>query len=149
MFSFYAFHFLTDLCGNKKCDNSQKELSHRFSQQRPPESVLGRSRCGSHRLSSSPDLRIIGFAWPSQVSPMTDFRLMQSLHAYSGGTVRELHTILYSSAGLLPLCRHSNGYLLTYSIAPKKKFVNQHKGLKFEIFCVMITQMAFAYIIVR
>ena len=34
---------------------------------------------------------------------MTDFRLMQHLHAYSGGTVRDLHTILYSPAGLLPL----------------------------------------------
>ena len=33
---------------------------------------------------------------------MTGFRPMQNLHAYSGGTVRELHTILYSSMELLP-----------------------------------------------
>ena len=55
---------------------------------------------------------------------MTDFRLQQSLHAYSGGTVRELHTILYSSTELLPPCGHSNGYSLAHSIAPKKLFVN-------------------------
>ena len=34
---------------------------------------------------------------------MTGFRLEQNLHAYSGGTVRDLHTILYSPMGLLPL----------------------------------------------
>ena len=33
---------------------------------------------------------------------MTDFRHMHSLHAYSGGTVRDFHTILYSPVGLLP-----------------------------------------------
>ncbi len=49
-----------------------------------------------HRLSSSPDWRFTGTAQPSQVSPMTDFRPMQSLRVYSGGTVRDLHTIIYS-----------------------------------------------------
>lgn len=34
---------------------------------------------------------------------MTDFRPQQNLHAYSGGTVRDSHTILYSPAELLPL----------------------------------------------
>ena len=34
---------------------------------------------------------------------MTDFRQAAVLRAYSGGTVRDFHTILYSSAGLLPL----------------------------------------------
>ena len=34
---------------------------------------------------------------------MTGFHLTQNLHAYSGGTVRDSHTILYSPLGLLPL----------------------------------------------
>jgi len=54
-------------------------------------------------LSSSPDLHIISSTWPSQFSPMTGFHLMWRLPAYSGGTVRELHTILYSPVELLPL----------------------------------------------
>ena len=33
---------------------------------------------------------------------MTGFRLMQNLHAYSGGTVRDSHPVFYSPAGLLP-----------------------------------------------
>ena len=33
---------------------------------------------------------------------MTDFRLMHSLHAHSGGTVRDLHPVIYSPAELLP-----------------------------------------------
>ena len=34
---------------------------------------------------------------------MTGFRLMQNLHAYSGGTVRDSHPVIYPPAGLLPL----------------------------------------------
>ena len=33
---------------------------------------------------------------------MTGFRLMQNLHAYSGGTVRDFHPVFYSPATLLP-----------------------------------------------
>ena len=33
---------------------------------------------------------------------MTGFRLMQNLHAYSGGTVRDSHPVFYSPAELLP-----------------------------------------------
>ena len=33
---------------------------------------------------------------------MTGFHLMQNLHAYSGGTVRDSHPVFYSPAGLLP-----------------------------------------------
>ena len=33
---------------------------------------------------------------------MTDFRQMHSLHAYSGGTVRDSHPVFYSPVGLLP-----------------------------------------------
>ena len=36
---------------------------------------------------------------------MTDFRLVLILRAYSGGTVRDLHPILYSPMELLPLPR--------------------------------------------
>ena len=35
-------------------------------------------------------------AQPSQVAPVTGFRLGHSLRAYSGGTVRDSHTIVYS-----------------------------------------------------
>ena len=34
---------------------------------------------------------------------MTGFRLVQNLHAYSGGTVRDSHPVPYSPAGRLPL----------------------------------------------
>ena len=33
---------------------------------------------------------------------MTGFRLTQNLHAYSGGTVRDSHPVIYSPAALLP-----------------------------------------------
>ena len=33
---------------------------------------------------------------------MTGFHQMQNLHAYSGGTVRDSHPVIYSPAGLLP-----------------------------------------------
>ena len=33
---------------------------------------------------------------------MTDFRQVWRLHAYSGGTVRDSHPVLYSPVGLLP-----------------------------------------------
>ena len=53
-------------------------------------------------LSSSSDLRILSSTQPSQVSPMTDFRPVWRLLAYSGGTVRDSHPVIYSPAGLLP-----------------------------------------------
>ena len=33
---------------------------------------------------------------------MTDFRQVWRLHAYSGGTVRDSHPVIYSPAGLSP-----------------------------------------------
>ena len=47
---------------------------------------------------------------------MTDFRQMHSLHAYSGGTVRDSHPVLYSPVGLLPRPQalKRNIYLRTY-----------------------------------
>jgi len=53
-------------------------------------------------LSRSPDLWIISIVRPSQISPMTGFRLAQHLPTYSGGTVRESHPVFYSPAALLP-----------------------------------------------
>ena len=53
-------------------------------------------------LSSSSDLRILSSTQPSQVSPMTDFRQVWRLHAYSGGTVRDSHPVFYSLVVLLP-----------------------------------------------
>ena len=53
-------------------------------------------------LSSSSDLRILSSTQPSQVSPMTDFRQVWCLHAYSGGTVRDSHPVFYSLVALLP-----------------------------------------------
>jgi len=33
---------------------------------------------------------------------MTGFRQIENLHAYSGGTVRDSHPVIYSPAALLP-----------------------------------------------
>lgn len=41
---------------------------------------------------------------------MTDFRLVCSLHAHSGGTVPDLHRIHYSPLSLIRYQRHSNIY---------------------------------------
>ena len=70
-----------------------------FPQQKSHRSVLA-DPCVFPHLSSSPDLRLISSAWPSQISPMTGFRQMQNLHAYSGGTVRDSHPVIYSPAVL-------------------------------------------------
>ena len=72
-----------------------------FPQQKSHRSVLA-DPCVFPHLSSSPDLRLISSAWPSQIAPMTGFRQMQNLHAYSGGTVRDSHPVSYSLAVLLP-----------------------------------------------
>lgn len=39
---------------------------------------------------------------------MADFHPVQNLIAYSGGTVRDFHTIPYSPLGLLPAAGHLN-----------------------------------------
>ena len=60
---------------------------------------------------------------------MTDFRLSAVLRAYSGGTVRDLHTILYSSVGLLPRPQTLKGInSLGNRIAPPACFVNRKIG---------------------
>ena len=85
----------------KKLRHSRKECRSRFSATKNTGSVLAEP-CAFPHLSSSPDLRITSCTKPSQVAPMTDFRQMHSLHAYSGGTVRDSHPVIYSPAGLSP-----------------------------------------------
>ena len=72
-----------------------------FPQQKTTGSVLADPSVFPH-LSSSSDLRILSSTQPSQVSPMTDFRQVWCLHAYSGGTVRDSHPVFYSLVVLLP-----------------------------------------------
>ena len=86
----------------KSCSNPTNRVAAAvFPQQKSHRSVLA-DPCVFPHLSSSPDLRLISSAWPSQISPMTGFRRMQNLHAYSGGTVRDSHPVFYSLVVLLP-----------------------------------------------
>ena len=86
----------------KSCSNPTNRVAAAvFPQQKSHRSVLA-DPCVFPHLSSSPDLRLISSAWPSQISPMTGFRQMQNLHAYSGGTVRDSHPVFYSLVVLLP-----------------------------------------------
>ena len=86
----------------KSCSNPTNRVAAAvFPQQKSHRSVLA-DPCVLPHLSSSSDLRILSSTQPSQVSPMTDFRQVWCLHAYSGGTVRDSHPVLYSPAGLLP-----------------------------------------------
>ena len=43
---------------------------------------------------------------------MTDFRLVDGLHAYSGGTVPDLHRIHYSLMQPERTAQHLNAYLV-------------------------------------
>ena len=95
-------HNIHLVCRKNTAATLQRAAAAVFLQQKTTGSVLADPSVFPH-LSSSPDLRIISSAQPSQVSPMTDFRQMQNLHAYSGGTVRDSHPVFYSSAELLPL----------------------------------------------
>ena len=90
-----------------------------FPQQKSHRSVLA-DPCVFPHLSSSSDLRILSSTQPSQVSPMTDFRQVWRLHAYSGGTVRDSHPVFYSLAALLPhpQALKRNIYLCRYYTRP-------------------------------
>ena len=106
----------------KSCSNPTNRVAAAvFPQQKTTGSVLADPRVFPH-LSSSPDLRINSSAWPSQVAPMTGFRLMQNLHAYSGGTVRESHPVFYSPVKLLPLTQ-----ALKRNIYLPHKYIRLHK----------------------
>ena len=86
----------------KSCSNPTNRVAAAvFPQQKTTGSVLADPSVLPH-LSSSSDLRILSSTQPSQVSPMTDFRQVWCLHAYSGGTVRDSHPVFYSLVVLLP-----------------------------------------------
>ena len=86
----------------KSCSNPTNRVAAAvFPQQKSTGSVLADPRVFPH-LSRSPDLWIISIVRPSQIYPMTGFRLAQHLPTYSGGTVRESHPVFYSPAALLP-----------------------------------------------
>ena len=56
---------------------------------------------------------------------MTGFRLAPSLHAYSGGTVRDSHPVFYSPAALLPHPQALKGNIYLHRmIALPVRFVN-------------------------
>jgi hypothetical protein len=109
IFSWLAAYFSGQSCvgggrlkHTKSCSNPTNRVAAAvFPQQKSHRSVLA-DPCVFPHLSSSPDLRLISSAWPSQISPMTGFRQMQNLHAYSGGTVRDSHPVFYSLVVLLP-----------------------------------------------
>ena len=90
-----------------------------FPQQKSHRPVLA-DPCVFPHLSSSSDLRILSSTQPSQVFPMTDFRQVWRLHAYSGGTVRDSHPVFYSLAVLLPhpQALKRNIYLCRYYTRP-------------------------------
>ena len=74
-------------------------------------------------MSRSPDLRIISLRTAfSGIFPMTDFRLVRGLHAYSGGTVPDLHRIHYSPLSLRRYQRHSNLYSIQSLCRRTKKY---------------------------
>ena len=72
-------------------------------------------------LSRSPDLRLTGrHTVFSGLRPMTDFRRVCGLRAYSGGTVPEFDRILYSPPGPRRTGRHSGRYCFSSLIIGKR-----------------------------
>ena len=55
---------------------------------------------------------------------MTGFRQIENLHAYSGGTVRDLHPVFYSPVGLLP-----------HPQALKRNIYLQHQYIRLHFKC--------------
>ena len=112
---------------SKKAAAPLKDAATVFPQQKLPRAVLAASVF--LHSSSSPDLRIVSPVQPSQISPMTGFRLAQSLHAYSGGTVRDLHPVFYSPTGLLLPPQALEQYIhYQYRIALSVAFVNCYRS---------------------
>ena len=79
----------------KKLQQSTKDCcSRNFCTQNTPTHPMHRGSAEFTHSSRSPDLRIISPRTAfSGKFPMTDFRHMRGLHAYSGGTVPESHRI--------------------------------------------------------
>ena len=84
----------------KKAAASIKMLQPYFCKQKH-HALLTRKNVSDAYLSRSPDLRILSCRTAFSGSlPMTDFRLVRRLHAYSGGTVPDLTRISYSPSAL-------------------------------------------------
>ena len=80
----------------KKAAASIKMLQPYFCKQKH-HALLTRKNVSDSHLSRSPDLRILSCRTAFSGSlPMTDFRLVRRLHAYSGGTVPDFNRISYS-----------------------------------------------------
>ena len=86
----------------QKLQQPYKESLQPFFRNKKPQNPYLQILVFLPHLSSSSDLRILSSTQPSQISPMTDFRQVWCLHAYSGGTVRDSHPVFYSPVGLLP-----------------------------------------------
>ena len=100
---------------SKSCGTLKGMPQPFFRAQSTPTGPITRGRAVYINLSRSPDLRILSQHTAfSGNFPMTDFRLVCSLRAYSGGTVPDLHRIHYSPLSLRRYQRHSN----LYSIQP-------------------------------
>ena len=124
---------LPDIRDNKNCGNSRRNCRSRFSASKTTAVRTCRPRCGSHRLSSSPDLRFLGFAWPSQGNP--NDRLSPNSRT-STHTVA-VPFVICTRFSILPWgCyhthRHSNGYSLANRIALWPRFVNRKRDCDFR-----------------
>ena len=110
-----------------------KRMLQPFSATKNHRTRTCRLLCQLHS-SRSPDLRIVSSVRPSRVCPMTGFRLAHSLHAYSGGTVRDLHPVPYAPTGLLPPPQALKLVFSFYNtrIAPKVSFVNHRYSCIFN-----------------
>ena len=111
----------------KKAAATPKSCRSRFSATKNHRIRTCRFSCLPH-LSSSPDLRLLSV--PAAFSAFANDRLSSlqgHLHAYSGGTVRDLHPIRYSpTAAMTTAAGTQREYSLVYiRIAPKSFFVNR------------------------
>lgn len=105
----------------------RKKTAAALSDRRSRFSAPIRPKCRTCSTSVKTSLK--QFSWLTHPQPppafsnlcsMTDFRPWGGLRAYSGGTARDLHPILYAPSGLLPTERHSSEHSLfvkKYSIA--------------------------------
>lgn len=84
-------------CTNtKSCGSPIQTAAADFLRTKYPAVLNIEGRRATSILSRSPDLRIISVCTSLLSFPMTDFRPCRHLHAYSGGTVPDLHRIHYS-----------------------------------------------------
>ena len=109
---------------SKSCGTLKGMPQPFFRAQSTPTGPIARGRAFYVNLSRSPDLRILSQHTAfSGNFPMTDFRLVCGLRAYSGGTVPDFHRIHYSPLSLRRYQRHSNLYsIYTLPCCRTKKY---------------------------